>query len=90
MFKTTRIICLKSDNLSSTESGCEKIRVAANIKRDIMLERLGNLKNIHLFSYDVSNNCYPYCKRSPDSSPDSSPESLPDTSPDTSFQKDIR
>ena len=59
--KSLCIICLKGEKLTQTESGCEKIRWAANERKDIVYERLETLKEDDLFYYHVTNSCYrPY------------------------------
>lgn len=53
------IICQKKSSvkLTSTNNGCEKIRLTANIKKDVVFERLQFLKHDD-FSYHLSANCY--------------------------------
>lgn len=56
--KNLCIICQKNSSikLTSTNNGCEKIRLAASAKKDVF-ERLEFL-NHNLFSYRMSTNCY--------------------------------
>lgn len=52
------IICLEGNKLTSTPSGCEKIRWAANLRKDTVYERLKSLKPDDTFSYHMTNQCY--------------------------------
>ena len=53
------IICqTSSGNLVSTENGHINIINAAEIRRDIVYERLKSLNGNQDFKYHVSNNCY--------------------------------
>lgn len=52
------IICSKGSNLTSIASGCEKVRRAADLRKDDIFTRISHLKTDELFSYHMSNNCY--------------------------------
>ncbi|KAJ8680646.1 hypothetical protein QAD02_016433 [Eretmocerus hayati] len=58
MFEIVCIFCEKGGRLTKTESGCTKIRWAANIRKDSILQKLKKLEPNALFSYHMTNNCY--------------------------------
>ncbi|KAJ8679187.1 hypothetical protein QAD02_014974 [Eretmocerus hayati] len=58
MFESTCIFCERGKKLTKTVSGCAKVRWAANIRRDSILEKLKLLKSDELFSYHLSSDCY--------------------------------
>lgn len=59
------IICNNVDGSEiSTENGQEKIRAAANVRNDIVTERLNSLCEEAVFYYHMSNECYKkYCHK---------------------------
>ena len=54
------IICQKTtkDSLCSTDKGVSEVRKAAEIRQDIVAERISKLEDDELFSYHMSNLCY--------------------------------
>lgn len=59
------IICNKSDNsVLSTGNGREKIREAANMRNDVVTNRLNSLCKEAVFYYHMNNACYKqYCHK---------------------------